>query len=88
MNESKYTFLSHLGAALVAGLVFSLAVGLIFSLKMIGINEATHQFLFAYPFALNFIPMYVLLGLIFGVAMGIVGGLLLIQAPNPRGLGF
>lgn len=88
MDQSGYSFFRHVGAGLLAGLLFSLAVGLIFGLKMIGINESTHQFRYAYPFLLNFVPMYLLLGLLFGLVVGAVGGMLLRKLPNPRGLGF
>lgn len=88
MNDVKYGFLRHLTAALLAGLLFSLAVGFIFGLKMIGINESTHYFRYAYPFMLNFIPMYLLVGLIFGVVVGVVGGLLLRNSTPVKGFGF
>ena len=87
MKPSEYTFAKHVGAGLLAGLLFSLAVGLIFSLKMIGINESTHQFHYAYPFVLNFIPMYLLLGIIFGLVAGAIGGMLLRNSQSPKGLG-
>jgi len=87
MKESGYTFLRHLGAALVAGLLFSLVVGLLVGFKMIGINEATHRFHYGYPFMLNFIPMYLLLGLFFGIGSGILGGLLLRDSSTRKALG-
>ena len=87
MKTSGYTFTKHIGARLLAGLLFSLAVGLIFSLKMIGINESTHQFHYAYPFMLNFVPLYLFLGIIFGLVVGAVGGMLLRNSHNPKGLG-
>ncbi|RJP81443.1 MAG: hypothetical protein C4524_01780 [Candidatus Zixiibacteriota bacterium] len=87
MQDPRYKYLRHLGAALLAGLLFSLLVGFIFSLKMIIINESTHQFRYAYPFALNFIPLYLLLGLAFGLAVGVLGGLLLRDPGSRKGLG-
>jgi len=88
MNEFKYSFLRHLGTGILAGFLFSLAIGLIFSLKMIGINEATHQFRYAYPFMLNFVPLYLLLGLILGVIVSVIGSLLLRNSQAGKGLGF
>jgi len=76
-KTSDYRFARHLVTAILAGLLFSLLVGLLFGFKMIGINQSTHQFHFAYPFLLNFIPMYLLLGLLFGTGSGILGGILL-----------
>ena len=67
MNEIRYSFLRHIGAGLIAGLMFSLALGIIFSVKMVGINESLHDFRFAFPFSLNFIPLYLMLGIIFGL---------------------
>jgi predicted AlkP superfamily phosphohydrolase/phosphomutase len=88
MDKSKYGVPGHLLSGLVAGFVFSLGVGLIFGLKMIGINESTHQFRLAYPFLLNFIPMYLLLGVVFGLAAGLLGALLLRDGEPRKGLSF
>ncbi|MCX6641276.1 MAG: alkaline phosphatase family protein [bacterium] len=88
MKEIKYSSLRHLTAGINAGLLFSLAVGVIFGLKMIGINEAMHVYRYAYPFMLNFIPLYLLLGLIFGAFTGIIGGLLLRKTEERQGLRF
>jgi predicted AlkP superfamily pyrophosphatase or phosphodiesterase len=88
MNESKYNLLNHLLTSILAGFLFSLGVGLIFGIKMIGINESTHQFRLAYPFLLNFVPMYLLLGVIFGAAVGLLGTLLFRKNGAQRGFGF
>lgn len=87
MSDNKYTLLRHLSSALIAGLLFSLVIGLIFSFKMIGINEAMHNYSYAYPFLLNFVPLYMIFGLIFGVAFGIIGGLIIRHSKNFKGLG-
>ncbi len=87
MENKDFGFLRHMGASLLAGFLFSLFVGVIFSLKMIGINEATHQFHYAYLFALNFIPMYLLLGVVFGLSCGILGGLISRNATPSKGWG-
>ncbi len=88
MSETKYNFLRHLSASLVAGFLFSLAIGLIFGLKMVGINESIHEYRYAFPFLVNFIPMYVLLGIIFGIGAGIIGGILMRSSTTARRLGF
>ncbi|TKJ40008.1 hypothetical protein CEE37_09740 [candidate division LCP-89 bacterium B3_LCP] len=87
MADSQYTFSKHIGASLIAGLLFSLAVGFIFNLKMIGINEGLHTFRYAYPFTLNFIPMYLILGLIFGLVLGVIGGIIIRSGSVNRKLG-
>lgn len=87
MDPTKYSFLRHLGTGLVAGLLFSLAIGLVFGMKMVGINETLFQFRYAYPFLLNFIPMYILLGLIFGIVFGVVGGILMRIPSADKGFG-
>ncbi|MFH1861976.1 MAG: alkaline phosphatase family protein, partial [bacterium] len=77
MKGTLADFLKHIGHGVLAGLVFSLLLGIVFGLKMIGINETTHSYRFAYPFLLNFIPMYLILGVLFGVLAGLIGGFLL-----------
>ncbi len=87
-KRSGYRFAQHLGAGILAGLLFGLLVGLFFGFKMIGINQSTHQFIYAYPFLLNFIPMYLLLGLFWGLGSGILGSLLMRQEESRPAMGF
>ncbi len=77
MEKNTYSLFRHITAGLVAGLLFSLAIGVIFGFKMVGINETLRQYHFAYPFMLNFVPMYLLFGLAFGLAFGVIGGILM-----------
>ncbi len=88
LSNKNYGFLRHLSASLIAGILFSLIMGLIVGFKMVGINESLHVYRFAYPFMINFIPMYLLLGLAFGAVFGIVGGLLMRTDETDRKLGF
>lgn len=88
MDKSRYSFTGHLLNALLAGFLFSLGVGLVFGIKMIGINESTHQFRLAYPFLLNFIPLYLILGICFGLGAGLLGALLVREAEPRKSVGF
>ncbi len=85
MKKSDKGFLQHLGAGILAGLLFYLVVGAVFSVKMCIINEATHQLHFAYPFTLNFIAAYLLVGAIFGCTFGLLGGFLLNRPAAEKG---
>jgi hypothetical protein len=87
MDDPKYSFLKHIITGLSAGLLFSLAIGLIFGIKMVGINETLFQFRHAYPFLLNFIPMYLILGTIIGTALGLLGGIILHSPSSRKGFG-
>jgi predicted AlkP superfamily pyrophosphatase or phosphodiesterase len=86
--NNQYNIFRHLRSATLMGLFFGLIVGVIFGIKMIGINEAMRDYRYAYPFMLNFIPLYLGLGLFFGMVSGFVGGILLRKNDEQKSLSY
>ncbi|MFH1735767.1 MAG: hypothetical protein ABIE92_13760, partial [bacterium] len=86
MQNNEYSLLKHIKSSLLAGLLFSLGLGFFFGVFMVGINKGLHDFKLAYPFILNFIPLYLVFGVVFGLLIGFVGSLLLRRAETLRRL--
>lgn len=86
MEKREYAFFKHIKSGLIAGLIYSLGLGFFFGVFMVGINKGLHDYKLAYPFILNFIPLYLFFGIIFGLVVGLIGSLLLRKTENYKRL--